>query len=171
LAFSNGGAGPTGNGFGIGIIVVSPASRGSVSLSSNDPFQQPLIDTGVFSSEFDLLAIKEGMKLAHKFVTAPVWKDYIIQLLSPNATTEAELDDFIRSTAITAWHLVGTAAMSAPNAGYGVVNPDLKVKGVAGLRIVDASILPFIPAGHTQAATYIIAERASDLIKASWSEN
>ncbi|TFK37486.1 glucose-methanol-choline oxidoreductase [Crucibulum laeve] len=58
--------------------------------------------------------------------------------------------------------------MSARDANYGVVDPDLLVKGVEGLRIVDASILPIVPAAHTQAATYAIAERAADLIKETW---
>lgn len=63
-------------------------------------------------------------------------------------------------------HALGTAAMSPKNANYGVVDPDLRVKGAAGLRIVDASVLPKAPSAHTQAPVYIIAERASELIKA-----
>ena len=104
-----------------------------------------------------------------------------------NATTDDLLDEFIRNNAGTAAHPVGTASMSSRNASYGVVDPDLKVKGVAGLRIVDASVLvrltiflfsvvffsdveqPFVPSGHTQAAVYAFAERAADLIKAEWS--
>ncbi|KAF9536329.1 hypothetical protein CPC08DRAFT_652173, partial [Agrocybe pediades] len=85
-----------------------------------------------------------------------------------NATTDAELEAFVRSTTSTLFHPVGTAAMSAKDAGYGVVDPDLRVKGVDGLRIVDASVLPFLPAAHTQAAVYVFAERASDLIKVFW---
>jgi choline dehydrogenase-like flavoprotein len=59
--------------------------------------------------------------------------------------------------------------MSARKAGYGVVNPDLLVKGARGLRVIDASVFPYVPSAHTQAATYVIAERGSDLIKAAWS--
>ena len=116
---------------------------GSLSLSSNDPFQQPLIETGFLTSDFDIMALREGLKLAMKFVTAPVWKNYILELVTPglaNATTVADVDDFLRSVAGSAYHFSGTAAMTAPDAGYGVVNPDLRVKGVKGLRIIDASV-------------------------------
>jgi len=116
---------------------------GSIGVSSNNPFQQPLINTGALTSEFDILALKEGVAMAKKFVSAPIWKDYIISLqttqLADNAT-DAEVENYFRSTVITAYHLTGTAAMSSEDAGYGVVNPDLKVKGVKGLRVVDASI-------------------------------
>ncbi|KIJ49389.1 GMC oxidoreductase [Sphaerobolus stellatus SS14] len=177
LAVQNGGTliisteAPTGNFFAIGVIVVTPASRGSVALSSNNPFDMPLIDTAVLTSDFDLFAVREGIRRAQRFVTAPVWKSYIVGLSGglQNVTTDAELDDYIRNNTSTAWHLAGTSAMSAPGATYGVVNPDLRVKGVNGLRIVDASIFPFVPSAHTQAPTYIIAERAADIIKSFWS--
>ncbi|KIJ28588.1 GMC oxidoreductase [Sphaerobolus stellatus SS14] len=173
LLLSNSGAsgGSTGSGFSVAVIIVSPASRGIIGLSSNDPFQQPVINTGALTSNFDVLALREGFKMAKQFVTAPVFKDYIINLAIPAAAdnaTDAEVEAYIRNTIITAYHITGTAAMTAQNADYGVVNPDLTVKGVKGLRIVDASIFPFIPSGHTQAPTYIIAERAADLIKAAW---
>ncbi|KIJ31290.1 GMC oxidoreductase [Sphaerobolus stellatus SS14] len=173
LLLSNSGAsgGSTGSGFSVAVIIVSPASRGTIGLSSNNPFQQPVINTGALTSDFDVLALKEGFKMAKQFVTAPVFKDYIINLATPAAAdnaTDAEVEAYIRNTVITAYHITGTAAMTAQNADYGVVNPDLTVKGVKGLRIVDASIFPFIPSGHTQAPTYIIAERAADLIKAAW---
>ena len=71
------------------------------------------------------------------------------------------------SCPFSVWHAVGTAAMSAYGAAYGVVDPDLRVKGTAGLRVVDASVIPHVPTAHTQAPTYIFAEVAADLIKAS----
>ncbi|KIJ52454.1 GMC oxidoreductase [Sphaerobolus stellatus SS14] len=165
LSFANGGAEPIGNGFTIGVIIVSPGSRGSVGIASNDPFQQPLINTGTLTSDFDIFALKEGIKLSKKFIAAPIWKGCIMDL---QTTSLADTRSAATATAITAYHLTGTAAMTAPNAGYGVVNPDLRVKGVNGLRIVDASIFPFIPSGHTQAPTCIIAERAADIIKLAW---
>lgn len=83
-----------------------------------------------------------AIKLAQKLYTAPTWEGYIIEQISPpvNATDD-ELADYIRNTATTSFHAVGSAAMSAQGASYGVVDPDLRVKGVSGLRIVDASVM------------------------------
>ncbi|PPQ93564.1 hypothetical protein CVT25_005556 [Psilocybe cyanescens] len=154
---------------GMAIAVVTPKSRGSVTLNGTDTFGKPIIDLGYFTEEFDILAMVEAIKLSQEFYKAPVWKNYIISQVAPAANaTDTELEQYIRSTSVTTLHGVGTAAMSAPNADYGVVNPDLRIKGASGLRIVDASIMPFINSGHPQAPVYAIAERASDLIKSSW---
>ncbi|KAJ7653287.1 OPT oligopeptide transporter protein-domain-containing protein [Mycena polygramma] len=132
--------------FAISTDVVTPTSRGSIRLNSSNPLDPPLIDPGLLSSEFDLLAMREGVKMARKFVTAPVWKGYILGEIPgfANATTDSALEEYIRNTAGTSSHLVGSAAMTAKNAGYGVVDPDLRLKGASGLRIIDASVLPAI---------------------------
>ncbi|KAJ6551630.1 aryl-alcohol oxidase-like protein [Mycena capillaripes] len=170
MSGSFGGVQP-GHFFSINTAVVSPMSRGSVKLNSSDPLGPPLIDPGLLRSDFDVLAMREGIKMARKFVTAPVWKSYILEEHPDlaNATTDSALEEYIRNTGGTSSHLVGSAAMSARDAGYGVVNPDLLLKGATGLRIIDASVLPIVPSAHTQAATYVVAERGSDLIKEFWS--
>ncbi|KAG6855325.1 hypothetical protein H0H87_004935 [Tephrocybe sp. NHM501043] len=147
--------------------LTTPIPGGSVSLKSNNPFDPPVIDLNILSSEFDVFALREGIRSARRFLSAPVWGNYTISRIS-NATTDAELDEYIGKTAGPGLHAVGTAAISPKGAGYGVVDPDLGVKGVRGLRVVDASVLPIVPAGHTQAAVYVVAERAADLIKNSW---
>ncbi|KAJ7190450.1 pyranose dehydrogenase [Mycena pura] len=161
--------GPPGNFMTFGLIMLTPTSRGSITLQSNNPFDPPLIDTGSFVTDFDLFAARESVKKAYRFIEAPVWKDYIIaptiDLL--NMTTD-ELDQFIRNTGSPSGHIVSTAAMSAKDASYGVVNPDLLVKGASGLSIIDASIMPFVPSANTQAATYVVAERGADLVKERW---
>ncbi|KAJ7362668.1 hypothetical protein DFH08DRAFT_910802 [Mycena albidolilacea] len=163
------GAGPTGNFMSFGMIMLTPTSRGSITLQSNNPFDSPLIDPGLLVTDFDLFAARESIKKAYRFVEVPVWKDYIIaptiDLL--NMTTDA-LDEFIRNTGSSSGHIVSTAAMSAKDASYGVVNPDLLVKGASGVSIIDASIMPFIPSAHTQAATYVVAEWGADLVKERW---
>jgi choline dehydrogenase-like flavoprotein len=118
-------------------------SGGSVSLNSSNPFDAPLIDPALLTSEFDVRALREAVKMARQFVTAPVWAGYILNEVGPlaNATTDAELDAVLRASAGTASHLVGTAGMSARDATYGVVDPDLLLKGAQGLRIIDASVL------------------------------
>ncbi|KAF8590857.1 GMC oxidoreductase, partial [Ramaria rubella] len=161
---------PTGNFMSIGVAVVSPLGVGSVKLASNNPFTSPLIDPGLLNTEFDMFTMRAGIRSAQRFVTAPAWKGYTLQQTGAlaNATTDDELDEFIRQNSGSSAHLVGSAAMSAKNADYGVVNPDLLVKGIINLRIIDASVMPFIPCAHTQAATYAIAERGADLVKMSW---
>ncbi|KAF8965582.1 pyranose dehydrogenase [Flammula alnicola] len=155
---------------GMGPVVGTPASRGSVALNRTDPLGPPLIDLGFYTSEFDIIAMREGIKAAQRFFKAPVWEGYLVEQVIPpaNTTTDDMLDDFIRNFTFSTSHAVGTAAMSAKDADYGVVDPDLRVKGASGLRIVDGSVLPFITCGHTQAPVYAIAERASDLIKQAW---
>ncbi|KAL0946164.1 hypothetical protein HGRIS_012427 [Hohenbuehelia grisea] len=130
----------------------------------------PVVDPGYLNNDFDRFSIREGVKQALRFVQAPAMRGYILQPFGAlaNATTDAQLDAFIRANTGPAFHGVGTASMSPFNATFGVVDPDLRVKGVRGLRIVDASVMPFVPAAHTQAPVYIIAERAADLIKAAW---
>ncbi|KAK0466203.1 aryl-alcohol oxidase [Desarmillaria tabescens] len=163
----------TGNFMSIATCVVSPASRGTVKLNSSNPLDPPLIDPAYLASEFDVFAMIEAVKSAKRFLSAPAWEGYVLEAYGGlvNATTDEALEEYVRENVGTAAHPVGTASMSPRFADYGVVDPDLVVKGVSGLRVVDASIFPFVPAGHTQVPTYIIAERAADLIKAKWLEN
>ncbi|KAF9475360.1 pyranose dehydrogenase [Pholiota conissans] len=155
---------------GVGNAIVSTASRGTLSIPSNNPTDAPLIDSRLLSSEIEMVFARESIRSARQFMAAQAWNGYILNELpaTANATTDDELDAYIRETVISAWHPVGTAAMSATDAGYGVVDPDLLVKGTTGLRIVDASIMPFVIAGHTQTPVYVIAERAADMIKDTW---
>ncbi|KAF7349944.1 GMC oxidoreductase [Mycena venus] len=163
-------AGPqTGNFISFALVVLTPTSRGSVTIESNNPFDPPLIDVGMLTTDFDMFTIRESIKRAYRFVQAPTWKDYIISPIVDllNMSTDA-LDEYIRNNAGFSSHLVSTAAMSAANASYGVVNPDLLVKGATGLSIIDASILPFTTSAHTQAAVYVVGERGADLVKQRW---
>lgn len=117
-------------------------SGGSVTIKSNNPFDAPAIDPAFLQNELDILTAREALKRVQRIVAAPVWRDYIIAPTQDleNISQDA-LDEFIRNSSRTAYHLVGTAAMSPRDANYGVVNPDLLVKGTTGLRIIDASVL------------------------------
>ncbi|KAJ7475206.1 aryl-alcohol oxidase [Mycena galericulata] len=172
LGFVNGILGlppPTGNFLGITSAVMSPVSRGSVTLNSSDPLSDPFIDLNLFNSEVDFFIVREGIRSALRFASQPQWADYVISPLDVNSTsTDAELDEYTRNNASPYSHAAGTASMSPKGANWGVVDPDLRVKGLIGLRIVDLSVVPFIPTGHTQAPAYIIAERAADIIKEDW---
>ncbi|RXW13839.1 hypothetical protein EST38_g12015 [Candolleomyces aberdarensis] len=152
------------------VALLTPKSRGTVKIASNNPLDKPLIDTGYLTHPFDLLAFKEGARIAKRWYEGPAYEGYITGFLGPDPDTlsEREFDNALKAGASTWWHPVGTASISPKGAKHGVLDPELKVKGVKGLRVVDASAIPYVPTAHTQAAVYVLAERASDLIKASW---
>jgi len=147
-----------------------PASRGTVKLRSNNPFELPLVDLAFYSAAVDISIVKEAFRTVQRYVNAPAWKGFTLDRLGPppNVTSMEDIEQYIRNSTNTASHGIGTAAMSRRDAAHGVVNPDLLVKGISGLRIVDASVIPFSPAANTQAPVYAVAERASDLIKRAW---
>lgn len=165
----------------------SPAG-GSIKINTTDPFSPPVIDLGFLTDPFDIEAIKEGARLAKRFFSGPVWDKYLGAPITPDPDMDpSAFEQHLRTGAVGAWHPTGTAAMSFRNSKKGVVDSELKVKGVIGLRIVDSSVFvgecpyeeyltkscvlqPFVPAAHTQAPTYILAERASDLIKSTWAK-
>ncbi|KAF8259325.1 alcohol oxidase [Lactarius quietus] len=147
-------------------IVITPTSRGSITLASANPFDAPNIDPAFLNSDFDIFTIREGIKAALRFAAAPAWKDYVIVPYGAlaNATTNAQIEAYARSNAATLYHPFSSAFMSPKGSPQGVVNPDFSVKNTVGLRIVDASVVPFIPAAHPQAVLYTLAERAAKLI-------
>ncbi|PBL03982.1 alcohol oxidase [Armillaria gallica] len=163
-----------GNYFGMVVTVISPMSRGSITLNTSDPFGPPLINPNLMTSPFDAFALKEAIKMVFSYLSSPIWKDYLgepvdgLDLVVNSDFEDTVLEEFIRNGSFSAYHMVGSAAMSSAGAAWGVLDPDLHVKGLMGLRVVDASVLPFVPAAHTQAAVYSIAERAADIIKAEW---
>jgi choline dehydrogenase len=113
-----------------------------VTLKSKNPLEAPLINPNILGSEIDMFFMREALRASLRFAAAPAWAGYVIEPVHFNSSsTDAQLDAFLRSNAGTVFHPVGTAAMSPKTAKYGVVNPDLLVKGVSGLRIVDLSVL------------------------------
>ncbi|TEB29667.1 pyranose dehydrogenase [Coprinellus micaceus] len=161
-----------GNFISLGMTIPNPMSRGTIRLRSSDPFDSPLIDPALLSHPYDAEILVYAVRQVQRFLTAPAFSGYVLEHASPftpaTIGNDEEVLRILRETSATAWHPVGTAAMTRKGAGWGVVDPDLRVKRVKGLRVVDASIFPFIPATNTQAPVYAIAERASDLIKRAW---
>ncbi|THU96825.1 aryl-alcohol-oxidase from pleurotus Eryingii [Dendrothele bispora CBS 962.96] len=151
--------------------VVSPTSRGSITLNSSDPFEQPLINPGILTTEFDMNAMVQAVKDSQQFIhTSPYWDDFFLGPYGDlaSAETDEERIELIRKEAVTIYHPVGTASMSPKEAKWGVTDPELRVKGARGLRVVDASIFPHIPECHIQALVYTVAERAADMIKEAY---
>ncbi|KAF8989701.1 aryl-alcohol-oxidase from pleurotus Eryingii [Cyathus striatus] len=154
--------------FTVSVTVSHPTSRGSIDIVSSDPFTQPLINPNYLTTDFDIQTYIYGLKLAKKFVASQALQGFILAPYGPYAEveTDEEIENYLRETSLTFSHILGGAEMSPKGASWGVVDPDLKVKGADGLRIVDASIFPYLPSSHPMAETYLFAERASDLIKA-----
>jgi choline dehydrogenase len=146
--------------------LVDVASRGRIKLRSADPRHRPAIDPGYLSDSGDARALVAGLKLTREFVTARPMADVCSSELAPGAhvRSDAELLDYVRSSVVTLYHPVGTCAMGGESRRSSVVDPELRVRGVAGLRVVDASVMPAVPRGNTNAPTIAIAERAADLI-------
>ncbi|KAK0214705.1 pyranose dehydrogenase [Armillaria nabsnona] len=135
---------------------------GSVTINSTNPLSPPVINLNSLSNEQDFVSMKHAIGGAQRFASAPVWTDYILGLY----TNISDLEESIRAQAMPSGHSVGTASMSPPNAPWGVVDPDLRLKRSRGEgcgRIGFGE--PYVPAGHTQAPVYAFAERAADLIK------
>ncbi|HEY3878289.1 MAG TPA: GMC family oxidoreductase N-terminal domain-containing protein [Trebonia sp.] len=153
------------------VELVDVASRGRLKLASRDPRHRPLIDPGYLSDVRDLNALTVGVRIARDYGTAaPLSKTCAAELIPGDSVhTDHELRDFIRRTVVTGYHPAGTCAMGGDVAksasGYdSVVDSQLRVRGVAGLRVVDASVMPTLPRGGLTAPVVAMAERAADLI-------
>jgi choline dehydrogenase len=153
------------------ITLVAVASRGIVRLRSDDPRHKPAIDPGYLYAAEDMEPLLSGLRMAREFAAAgPLAKHCTVEMApGPAVRTDEELREFIRQDLGTLYHPVGTCAMGgdsrlAASRLTSVVDPELRVRGVEGLRVVDASVIPALPRGNTNAPVIAIAERAADLI-------
>ncbi len=157
----------TGNGFGIGATLICPQSRGEVRLASANPADAPLIDPKYFSDERDVQTMIRGCKIARDILTQPAFDLYRGEIFIPEREdiSDDEMADYLREYSETLYHPVGTCKMGSDE--QAVVDDQLRVRGVERLRVADASVMPVIVRGNTNAATMMIAERAADLLKTS----
>jgi len=146
--------------------LVSPRARGQVWLRSSDPTAKPRIITNTLSESDDVESLLAGVQLAREIAAQPQLREIVVKEIKPgpDATDREQIEADMRRRLMLIYHPVGTAKMSdtAPDA---VVDSRLCVHGIAGLRVVDASIMPTIVGGNTNAPTIMIAEKASDLIR------
>jgi choline dehydrogenase len=159
---------PKGNGMSLAPILLRPKSRGSVKANVRDP-HLPMIDPQVFADADDLVQLREGFKRASAIMNANAlgpWRVAPFQPKTPLGSNEA-IEQYIRENVELLYHPVGTCKMG--NDELAVVDEKLRVHGIANLRVVDASIMPQIVGGNTQAATIMIAEKAADELISSWS--
>jgi choline dehydrogenase len=151
-------------GFSLSAVHLRPDSRGSVRIKSPDPMAPPAIRFNFLETRSDLQALTAGMRLARKFACQPALAPYIAAELLPGpaVNTDAEFETNIRTNANSNLHPVGTCRMG-PDGGS-VVDPRLRVHGIGRLRVADASIMPTVPAGNTNAPSIMIGEKAAAMI-------
>ena len=159
-----------GHGYSCHVCLLRPKSRGSVTLASPDPLATPLIDPAFLSDPDDTARLVRGFKLMRHILAQPALAQYGGREVAASsaAQTDAEIEAYVRQHADTIYHPVGTCRMGPAHQaaeGGSVVAADLRVHGLQGLRVVDASVMPQIVGGNTNAPTIMIAEKASEVIR------
>ncbi|MEM7377486.1 MAG: GMC family oxidoreductase N-terminal domain-containing protein [Pseudomonadota bacterium] len=156
-----------GHGFSCHVCLLRPHSRGQVILQDADPLSAPGIDPQYLADPRDLPVLVQGAKMTRDILMAPALSAYRDTELFGvhDGMTDADWEDHIRARADTVYHPVGTCKMGVDDDA--VVDPELKVRGLEGLRVVDASVMPTLIGGNTNAPTIMIAEKAADLIRAA----
>jgi choline dehydrogenase len=158
-----------GPGFTFAPILLHPRSRGTVRLRSADPADQPLVDPRYLDHEADVRTLVRAIELARDIAGAAAFDGLRGRELAPgvDVSDAGALAAYVRASASTVWHPVGTCRMGPSSDPGAVVDPRLRVHGVRGLRVADASVMPSIVSGNTNAAVVMIAEKAADLLKES----
>jgi choline dehydrogenase len=155
---------PDAHGVWVSPCLLTPASRGSVRLASNDPSAKPIIHNDFYSAADDMARMIAGLRLALEICRQPALRPYCAEPFNtPGDDGDAALRAHIARTTFAVYHPVGTCRMGEDE--QAVVDHELRVNGVEGLRVVDASVMPVVPRGNTNAPTIAIAERAADLIR------
>lgn len=123
--------------------VVSPASRGSLTLKTSNPWDAPLVNPGILADPFDLITMREAIKAGAAFVNASSFSDFLVEPIGPYANAikggDAAIEAYAKNITTTVWHITSSLSMTSAKSNDGALNPDLTVKGTSGLRVVDAS--------------------------------
>ncbi len=159
-----------GHGYSCHVCLLRPLSRGSVTLASKDPHALPLVDPDFLGSRDDMERMIRGFKLVRQILGRSALTQFGGRELaaSASAQTDAQIEQFIRNYADTIYHPVGTCRMGHDE--MAVVDAQLRVHGLQGLRVVDASIMPRVISGNTNAPVIMIAEKAADMIRETWAD-
>lgn len=151
-------------GMTIGVAQLRPESRGSIHIASPSPYEGPAIRPNFLDAQVDCDALVKGMQIARRIVSQPAMQHYVSHEMHPGGSvnTVDEWLDFARRTGQTIYHPIGTCRMGLNDGA--VTDPRLRVHGVSGLRVVDASVMPLMVSGNTQAAVMMVAEKGADMI-------
>jgi len=155
---------PLGHGFAFSVVNLYPHSRGEVRLASSDPRVAPRVNPNILADPNDSAALLHGLHLCRQLCDAPAFAPYNAAEVRPGRTvrSDAELKAYLRAATATVHHPVGSCRMGIDDEA--VVDPTLRVRGIDGLRVVDASVFPSIVGGNTNAPIVMVAEKAADLI-------
>ncbi len=157
-----------GHGYSCHVCLLRPKSRGSVKLASNNPFAAPLIDLGFLTERDDVERLIRGFKIMRGILNQPALAELGGREMPAlaNAQSDEEIEQYIRNHADTIYHPAGTCRMGVD--AMAVVDPQLKVHGLQGLRVIDASVMPQLVSGNTNAPVIMMAEKAADMIRADY---
>ena len=152
------------SGFSASVCQLRPESRGSLRIKSADPAAPPEIRINYLATEADRTANVEGLKILRRILQAPALRRFVVEEVDPGKkiSTDEELLAHCRARGSTIYHPTSTCRMG--NDSLAVVDQRLRLRGIQGLRVVDASIMPDLVSGNTNAAIIMIAEKASDMI-------
>jgi choline dehydrogenase len=153
-----------GDGVTLHACCLRPQSRGEIRLASTDPLQPPVMDPNYLATDHDLKILIDGIRRGREILAAPAFKPWLAEERLPGAAmqSDAALEEFVRAAAETEYHPAGTCKMgSDPMA---VVDDRLRVRGIERLRVIDASIMPTLVSGNTNAPTIMIAEKAAAMM-------
>jgi len=152
-------------GAAIAVCVAQPESRGEIRAKSKDPAEHPAIRPNALSAPRDMEAMISGIRIARQIFASPAWAKYSVSELRPGAQLETDesLKDYVRQHVGTVFHPVGTCRMGGEETS--VVDARLRVRGVTGLRVIDASIMPNVTTGNTNAPTIMIGEKGAAMIR------
>ncbi|MEO7222499.1 MAG: GMC family oxidoreductase N-terminal domain-containing protein [Devosia sp.] len=164
---ADGGGAPDRHGINFNAYINRPTSMGTIRLTSSHPFDPPAIDPNFLATDRDIWLSVESIRQMRRIASAEPFQTIGAKEIFPGSEAQSEeaILDYVRRTGSTTWHLSGTCKMGRDE--LAVVDADLRVHGIEGLRVVDASVMPTVPSGNTNAPTIMVAERAADLILGS----
>ena len=156
------------SGFTVGVMGLRPRSRGWTHIASGDPLAYPKIDPKYLDDPHDANVLLAGIKAVRSLTKFPALANLIVRETrpGPETTTDEQILDYIRETTQTTWHIVGSCKAGIDD--MAVVDPDLRVRGIGHLRVIDSSIFPTIPSSNTNAPTIALGERGAEMVLDSW---
>ena len=165
LVFDNGRTWPDRHGFQCHVCPLRPESTGSIKLRSTDPFDHPIIDANVLATEEDWRMTRDSIKITREVFRQEAMKPFVKAELfpGPDVRTDADIDNYIRESATTCYHPSGSVKMGTDE--MACLDHEMKVHGIEGLRVCDASAMPQVVSGNTNAPVSMMAEKCADMIR------